>query len=136
MYAVFLLFFFFWFLFNIFFFFCKLSQDIFLARLEALDKHIIEEYPHIWLDTYLFFTAICFVIATAAFSIIARAANLSMWYPLTMLVIPAIVGFITTRRRRTYYKKLATVRRIDKCIDNFNIHFYFYYSIMNHYKQN
>ncbi|KAG2207395.1 hypothetical protein INT47_006870 [Mucor saturninus] len=84
-----------------------LPEDIFLARIEALDSHVLKEYPHVWLDTYLFFIAICFVIATAAFSIIARAAQISMWYPLIMLLIPATIGFVTTRRRNTYYKKLA-----------------------------
>ncbi|GAA5803142.1 hypothetical protein EDC94DRAFT_605961 [Helicostylum pulchrum] len=85
-----------------------LPPDIFIERFNTLDEHILREYPHVWIDTYLFFTAICFVIATAAFSIVARAADLSMWYPLIMLLIPAVIGFITTRRRNKYYKKLAT----------------------------
>lgn len=103
----------------------KLPEAIFLARIETLDFHIFKGYPHVWLDTYLFFIAVCFVIAAAAFSIIARAAQLSMWYPLIMLLIPASIGFITTKRRNTYYKKLAVVRNslFHQLIDN--NHFYF-----------
>lgn len=85
-----------------------LPEDIFLSRMDALEKHTIKEYPHIWIDTYLFLTAIMFVIATAAFSIIARAANLSMWYPLIMLSVPAVIAYFTTKRRNAYYRRLAS----------------------------
>lgn len=114
----------------------KLPTDIFIERFNTLDKHVLEEYPHVWIDTYLFFTAICFVIATAAFSIVARAADLSMWYPLIMLLIPTVIGFITTRRRNKYYKKLAAV--IYKILHP-KIYIYlskfFVCSTTNHYNQ-
>jgi hypothetical protein len=77
--------------------------------MQELDTHILNEYPHIWIDTYLFFVAILFVVGAAAFSIIARAVDLSMWYPLIMLLIPGIIAYFTTKRRNVYYKKLARV---------------------------
>ncbi|OAD08354.1 hypothetical protein MUCCIDRAFT_182437 [Mucor lusitanicus CBS 277.49] len=84
-----------------------MPEDVFLTRLKTIDKHVYNEYPHVWVDTYLFLTAIMLVVATAAFSVVARAANLSMWYPLIILVVPIVIGFITTRRRNAYYTRLS-----------------------------
>lgn len=82
--------------------------------MQELNSHMYTQYPHIWIDTYLFFTAVMFVIGAATFSIIARAVNLSMWYPLIMLLIPGIIAYFTTKRRNVYYKKLANVWNIYK----------------------
>lgn len=77
--------------------------------MDTLEQHVLKEYPHVWIDTILFFIAVVFVILTAAFSIVARAANLSLWYPLIVLVVPAVIAFFTTRRRNSYYEKLSKV---------------------------
>lgn len=77
--------------------------------MDALKNHTLKAYPHIWIDTYLFFAAILFVIGTAAFSVVANATKLPMWYPLAMLSVPAIIAYYTTKRRNVYYRKLAKV---------------------------
>lgn len=88
-----------------------MPEEEFDSRLKAIDFHVKSEYPHVFLDTYLFAIAISFVIGTAAFSVAARAINLSMWYPLILLVIPAAIAYITTKRRNAYYGKLSKVKK-------------------------
>ena len=102
--------------------------------MDALEKHVYKEYPHIWVDTYLFFTAIVFVIAAAAFSVVARAANLSMWYPLAMLAAPALIAYYTTVRRNAYYKKLSLVKKNHEHVYFMYFKFLFLRSTMNRYK--
>lgn len=75
----------------------------------AIENNVKTNYPQIWVETYLFIFAVALIIAAAAFSIVARAANLSMWYPLIILLIPVIIAFITTRRRNGYYARLSHV---------------------------
>lgn len=70
---------------------------------------IRNEYPNIYPDTYMFMTAVLLVIATAAFSIIARGLEISMWYPLLILFAPAFLAYWTTRRRSMHYLKLNRV---------------------------
>ncbi|CAO3676046.1 unnamed protein product [Rhizopus stolonifer] len=65
------------------------------------------EFPQIWIETYLFIVAIVLVALAAAISIVARATDLSVWYPLLILLAPAIIAFFTTRRRNTYYTRLS-----------------------------
>ncbi|KAI9478398.1 MAG: hypothetical protein EXX96DRAFT_539499 [Benjaminiella poitrasii] len=83
-----------------------LTEEDFLSRMDTINKHIFNEYPHAWIDTYLFIAAVILVIAAAIFSVVARAITLSMWYPLIILIAPAIIAFITTKRKNTYYMKL------------------------------
>lgn len=82
---------------------------MFITRLAAIEQHVAKEYPQIWIDTYLFLIAILLVAVAAAISIVARAANAGLWYPLIILLVPAMIAFFTTRRRNTYYIRLARV---------------------------
>ncbi|EIE81127.1 hypothetical protein G6F46_011744 [Rhizopus delemar] len=84
-----------------------LTEELFLTRLDAIEQHVLNEYPQVWLDTYLFLFAIVLVAVAAAISIVARATNLSVWYPLLILLAPAIIAFFTTRRRNSYYVRLS-----------------------------
>ncbi|ORE06752.1 hypothetical protein BCV72DRAFT_119542 [Rhizopus microsporus var. microsporus] len=84
-----------------------LTEELFITRLTAIEQHVAKEYPQIWIDTYLFLIAILLVAVAAAISIVARAANAGLWYPLIILLVPAMIAFFTTRRRNTYYIRLA-----------------------------
>lgn len=57
----------------------------------------------------LFTVAILFVFGTAVFSVIARAIDLAMWYPLLLLIVPIGIGFITTKRKNDHYDRLNKV---------------------------
>ncbi|KAI8069128.1 uncharacterized protein B0P05DRAFT_551651 [Gilbertella persicaria] len=98
-----------------------LPEDIFLSRVTTINRHVYREYPHVWIDTYAFLLAVTFVIATAAFSVIARAVDLSMWYPLILLSVPALVAFFTTRRRNSYYRRLSDYYdSLQSCLKELN----------------
>ncbi|ORY99050.1 hypothetical protein BCR43DRAFT_436644, partial [Syncephalastrum racemosum] len=56
-------------------------------------------------DTYLFSVAVLLVITAAVFAIIARAFNLALWYPLLILIVPALIAYWTTRRRGLQFFK-------------------------------
>jgi hypothetical protein len=69
--------------------------------------------------------AIVFVIASAAFSLVARAAGVSMWYPLILLIFPAVLSLWTSRRRATMVYRVKEVSRhrfigmgLDRRVDN------------------
>ncbi|KAI8880565.1 hypothetical protein K501DRAFT_224549 [Backusella circina FSU 941] len=83
-----------------------LTEDIFQARIKALEENVKKEYPHVYIDSVLFGVAILLVIVAAVFSIASRAVGISLWYPLLILIVPACIGLYTTRRRNTYYKRL------------------------------
>lgn len=87
----------------------KLPKDQFDSHMATLRQLVRKEYPNIYPDTYMFMSAIGFVIATAAFSIVARGLEISMWYPLLILVAPAILAYWTTRRRSVHYIKMNNV---------------------------
>ncbi|KAI8644581.1 hypothetical protein BD408DRAFT_383450 [Parasitella parasitica] len=98
-----------------------MPEDVFLTRLKTIDEHVYKEYPHVWTDTYLFLAAILLVVIAAAFSVVARAANISMWYPLIILVMPIMIGVITTRRRNTYYSRLTKYyESLQSCLKELN----------------
>lgn len=84
-----------------------MTEESFITRLTAIDQHVSAQYPQIWIDTWLFLIAILLVALAAAISIVARATDLSVWYPLIILLAPAMIAFITTRRRNTYYIRLG-----------------------------
>ncbi|KAI9253154.1 hypothetical protein BY458DRAFT_522162 [Sporodiniella umbellata] len=84
-----------------------ITEDVFLTRLESIEQHVLAEFPQVWIETYLFIVAIALVALAAAISIVARATDLSVWYPLLILIAPAIIAFYTTRRRNTYYGRLG-----------------------------
>ncbi|KAI8373343.1 hypothetical protein BD560DRAFT_98025 [Blakeslea trispora] len=98
-----------------------LPEDIFISRLATINDHVRRKYPHVWLDTYAFMTAVVFVMGTAAFSVIARAADLSMWYPLILLIVPAFVAFFTTRRKSSYYRRIGDYyESLQSCLKELN----------------
>ncbi|KAI7905993.1 uncharacterized protein BX663DRAFT_498424 [Cokeromyces recurvatus] len=98
-----------------------LTEEDFLSRMNTINKHIYNEYPHTWIDTYLFIIAVILVIVAAAFSVVARAITLSMWYPLIILIIPAIIAFITTKRRNAYYDRLSDYySSLQSCLKEMN----------------
>lgn len=91
-----------------------MTEESFITRLTAIDQHVSAQYPQIWIDTWLFLIAILLVALAAAISIVARATDLSVWYPLIILLAPAMIAFITTRRRNTYYIRLGRVSFLVK----------------------
>ncbi|ORZ02843.1 hypothetical protein BCR43DRAFT_482264 [Syncephalastrum racemosum] len=84
-----------------------LPREIFDMRIETLRLLVRREYPGLWPDTYMFMVAIALVIATAAFSIVARGLDISMWYPLLILIAPALLAYWTTRRRGMHYLRVS-----------------------------
>lgn len=75
----------------------------------SLQRVIRNKYPHAWVDTYLFSVAVLLVITAAVFAIIARAYNLALWYPLLILIVPALIAYWTTRRRGLQFFKMNCV---------------------------
>ncbi|CDS11193.1 hypothetical protein LRAMOSA03456 [Lichtheimia ramosa] len=95
----------------------KLPKDQFDSHMATLRQLVRKEYPNIYPDTYMFMSAIGFVIATAAFSIVARGLEISMWYPLLILVAPAILAYWTTRRRSVHYIKMNNFQEhLQQCL--------------------
>ncbi|KAJ8654091.1 hypothetical protein O0I10_010302 [Lichtheimia ornata] len=94
-----------------------LPKDQFDSHMLTLRQLVRKEYPNIYPDTYMFMSAIGFVIATAAFSIVARGLEISMWYPLLILVAPAILAYWTTRRRSIHYIKINNFQEhLQQCL--------------------
>ncbi|KAI8138530.1 hypothetical protein BJV82DRAFT_523364 [Fennellomyces sp. T-0311] len=82
-----------------------LPKELFEQRTAVLHALAKEKYPDIYPDTYMFMAAVSLVIVTAAFSIVARGLDISMWYPLLILIAPALLAFGTTRRRSMHYRR-------------------------------
>lgn len=80
--------------------------------MDLIRDMVRKKFPSHWLDTQLFFLAIILVMAAAAFAIVAHAHELAMWYPLLILIVPAMIAYWTTRRRRFHTFRLAAVRYI------------------------
>lgn len=87
----------------------QLPEEVFNARMERLQLLIRKEFPNIHPDSYMFSVAILLVIITAVFSIIARGLEISMWYPLLILLAPGLLAYWTTRRRSMHYLKMSQV---------------------------
>ncbi|KAJ2956193.1 hypothetical protein NQZ79_g7919 [Umbelopsis isabellina] len=83
-----------------------LPRETFDARIKELRHLVRKKYPSSHLDYYIFALAIIFVIASAAFSLVARAAGVSMWYPLILLLFPASLSLWTSRRRATMVNRV------------------------------
>ncbi|KAI9277302.1 hypothetical protein BDA99DRAFT_495415 [Phascolomyces articulosus] len=99
-----------------------MAKDIFEARLKILNQLILKEFPHVWIDTYLFTLAMILVIVTAVFAVIAVELTIVTWYPLCILVIPAIIACWNARRRGLYSIKLNKFHeKLDECLKNFTI---------------
>ncbi|KAI9319412.1 hypothetical protein BX666DRAFT_1840741, partial [Dichotomocladium elegans] len=83
-----------------------LPEDIFDARITSLKKLVGELYPNVYPDSYLFVCSALLVIAAVIFSIYARNLEISLWYPLLILLLPAILACWSSRRRSAHYTKL------------------------------
>ena len=77
--------------------------------MNTITRLVLREFPHVCLDSHLFVLALALVIAAAIFAIAARALSIAMWYPLCILLIPAIIAYWTTRRRGLYFIKVTQV---------------------------
>ncbi|GAB5591633.1 hypothetical protein Unana1_06533 [Umbelopsis nana] len=91
-----------------------LPRETFESRTKALSSLVRKRYPSSYLDYYIFILAILFVIASAAFSLVARAAGVSMWYPLILLVFPAVLSLWTSRRRATIVYRIKEFEKMLK----------------------
>lgn len=49
------------------------------------------------------------VACSAGFSLAARSADISMWYPLILLLVPAALSYWTSRRRATFVYRIRQV---------------------------
>ncbi|KAI8098939.1 uncharacterized protein BX664DRAFT_319965 [Halteromyces radiatus] len=100
-----------------------ISVELLNSRLETIDELVRTSFPRIWIDTYLFFLAIFFVLFAAALSIGLQSNNQrdKLWYPLLILIAPAFIAFWTSRRRGLYYGKLKKFNELlQKCLKEFN----------------
>ncbi|ORZ15685.1 hypothetical protein BCR42DRAFT_415725 [Absidia repens] len=101
-----------------------ISSDVLDSRLSTISTLIRNTYPQIWIDTYLFFLAIFFVLFAAAFAIGLQATASQrdkLWYPLLILIAPVFIAFWTSRRRATHYERLKNFNDLlQKCLKEFN----------------
>ncbi|KAI8379414.1 uncharacterized protein BYT42DRAFT_485061, partial [Radiomyces spectabilis] len=94
----------------------KLSKEEYLDRMQQLQVLVRTTCPSNHIDYYIFVFAISCIICSAAFSLIARSADISMWYPLILLLIPALLSFWTSRRRSTMLVRIKEFERSLKQI--------------------
>ncbi|KAI9268873.1 hypothetical protein BDA99DRAFT_336167 [Phascolomyces articulosus] len=94
-----------------------MPKEIFEARMKTITRLILKEFPHICVDSHLFVLALAMVIAAAVFAIAARALAIAMWYPLCILIVPAIIAYWTTRRRGLQYIKMSQFHdKLQDCL--------------------
>ncbi|PHZ09212.1 uncharacterized protein RHIMIDRAFT_246185 [Rhizopus microsporus ATCC 52813] len=57
------------------------------------------------------------------FTFIARSLNISMWFPLILLIIPTILSFWTSKRRKRMYGEIREFeRQVKKALSEFTKH--------------
>ena len=78
--------------------------------MRTIKKLVKKKYPNIYPETYMFSIAIILVIVTAAFAILGRSLDISIWYPLAILIVPAMLAYGSTRRRSQHLRKFLSVR--------------------------
>ncbi|KAG2221721.1 hypothetical protein INT45_007127 [Circinella minor] len=94
-----------------------LPKEIFEQRMKTINNLVKEKYPNIYPETYMFSIAVILVIATAAFAILGRSLDISIWYPLAILIVPAMLGYGSTRRRSQYLRKFLSFQNmLDTCL--------------------
>ncbi|KAI7855406.1 hypothetical protein BDC45DRAFT_506121 [Circinella umbellata] len=99
-----------------------MSKETFEERMKKMNQLVIKDFPHVWIDTYLFTLAMILVIAAAIFAVIAVELDIVTWYPLCILVIPAIIACWTARRRSLYTIKLNKFHQnLNECLGNFSM---------------
>ncbi|KAI9488199.1 hypothetical protein BDB00DRAFT_877670 [Zychaea mexicana] len=78
-----------------------LPKQVFDARLQQLNRLVRAQCPSSHTEYYVFVFIITCIACSAGFSLAARSADISMWYPLILLLVPAALSFWTSRRRAT-----------------------------------
>ncbi|CEP13406.1 hypothetical protein [Parasitella parasitica] len=83
-----------------------IPQNLIEARIEQLDRLVQNQCPSHHVDFYVFTIAVLCVVCSAIFTFIARSLNISMWFPLLLLLIPTALSFWTSKRRSTLIIKI------------------------------
>ncbi|KAI9008878.1 hypothetical protein CLU79DRAFT_711369 [Phycomyces nitens] len=84
-----------------------IPENLFNQRITDLNLFIKKNYPHVYPDSYMFLIALFLIVLAAVFSIVTRVLDISLWYPLLILIAPALIAYWTTRRRSLYYLRLS-----------------------------
>ncbi|KAI8141287.1 hypothetical protein BJV82DRAFT_670906 [Fennellomyces sp. T-0311] len=99
-----------------------IPREIFESRMRTIKQLVLKEFPHVWIETHLFVLAMALVIAAAVFAIIARALAIALWYPLCILILPAIIAYWTTRRRGLKFIKLSKFHdSLQECLKKLTV---------------
>ncbi|KAI9268212.1 hypothetical protein BDA99DRAFT_505223 [Phascolomyces articulosus] len=94
-----------------------LPKETFEQRMETIKTIVKEKYPNIYPETYMFSIAVILVVITAAFAILGRTLDISIWYPLLILIAPAILAYGTTRRRNQHLRKFLVFQdTLNTCL--------------------
>ncbi|KAI9484403.1 hypothetical protein BDB00DRAFT_894004 [Zychaea mexicana] len=99
-----------------------MPKELFESRMQNIKQLVSTDFPHVWLDTYLFVLAMVLVILAAIFAVVAVELSIETWYPLCILVVPAIIACWTARRRGLYFIKLSKFyEKLDECLKNMTV---------------
>lgn len=77
--------------------------------MRQLDRLVRTQCPSTHIEYYVFVFVIACVACSAGFSLAARSADISMWYPLILLLVPAALSYWTSRRRATFVHRIRQV---------------------------
>lgn len=83
-------------------------------RVDRLKQITKEQCPSQHIDFYIFLIAISCIICSAVFTFIARSLNISMWFPLLLLLVPTALSFWTSKRRNKIYTKIRKFEKLLK----------------------
>ncbi|KAI9317410.1 hypothetical protein BX666DRAFT_2120977 [Dichotomocladium elegans] len=98
-----------------------LPKHIFDERLSQIERLVREKCPSTHVEYYIFVFIIACIVCSAGFSLAARSANISMWYPLILLIVPAALSFWTSRRRSTYVHRIKEFEQaLKQMLKDFN----------------
>ncbi|KAI9253487.1 hypothetical protein BDA99DRAFT_540739 [Phascolomyces articulosus] len=84
------------------------------TRLKQLNQLVRAQCPSSHIEYYVFIFIITCIACSAGFSLAARSADISMWYPLILLIIPAALSFWTSRRRATLLYRIKQFEQVLK----------------------
>ncbi|KAI9032496.1 hypothetical protein CLU79DRAFT_150446 [Phycomyces nitens] len=89
-------------------------RDLLDARIDTLDLFVQTSCPSIHLEYYVYVFTVACVVCSAAFSLAARSAGISMWYPLLLLLIPAGLNIWTNQRRSGLIDRIRSVCSLNQ----------------------
>ncbi|KAI9489780.1 hypothetical protein BDB00DRAFT_747778, partial [Zychaea mexicana] len=89
-----------------------LPKEIFDQRMATIRAIVKERYPHIYPETYMFMAAVVLVVATAALAILGRTLDIVIWFPLLILIAPAVLAYGTTRRRSQHQRRFLAFQDV------------------------